>query len=259
VPRCMSPRMTVQQHDRWSLTPVSNPQSDLPHVELIKRESLEHPHRLPGFGAGEPALAVRVAHPSHPLTRDRTACAPRAAPPTTRRSACRSTSTTRADSSRAGASTRTQYTSTVDLAPMLLTIASGSSSWRSKPRYAHIASRADIAQIAAEPSAAGRPWVAHTTDETTVEELSYTYSFANGAPHPRRRGANAVSEVRRVLAVEGGHDRSGHLRSGLRALRLLHQRRPARARQLGRRSAPSPSTSSTSTRSSARRDCNRHG
>lgn len=105
----------------------------------------------------------------------------------------------------------------------------------------------------------GRPavGVAHTTDETTVEELSYTYSFANGAPHPRRRGADAVSEVRRVLAVEGGHDRSGHLRSGLRALRLLHQRRPARARQLGRRSAPSPSTSSTSTRSSARRVCNR--
>jgi arylsulfatase A-like enzyme len=82
-----------------------------------------------------------------------------------------------------GPTTRSQFTSTVDLAPMLLTIASGSSSWRSKARYAHIASRADIAQIAAEPSAAGRPWVAHTTDETTVEELSYTYSFANEAPH----------------------------------------------------------------------------
>jgi len=33
------------------------------------------------------------------------------------------------------------------------------------------------------PSAAGRPWIAHITDETTVEELSYTYSFANEAPH----------------------------------------------------------------------------
>jgi arylsulfatase A-like enzyme len=82
-----------------------------------------------------------------------------------------------------GAGARTQFTSTVDLAPMLLTIASGSSSWRSKARYSHIASRADIAQIAAEPTAAGRPWIAHITDETTVEELSYTYSFANEAPH----------------------------------------------------------------------------
>jgi arylsulfatase A-like enzyme len=82
-----------------------------------------------------------------------------------------------------GAGTRTQLTSTVDLAPMLLTIATGSSSWRSKKRYAHLASRADIAQIAANPAAAGRPWIAHITDETTVEELSYTYSFANEAPH----------------------------------------------------------------------------
>jgi hypothetical protein len=29
----------------------------------------------------------------------------------------------------------------------------------------------------------GRPLIAHITDETTVEELSYTYSFANEAPH----------------------------------------------------------------------------
>jgi arylsulfatase A-like enzyme len=82
-----------------------------------------------------------------------------------------------------GASTRSQLTSTVDLAPMLLTIAFGSSGWRAKKRYSHLASRADIAQIAANPSTAGRPWIAHITDETTVEELSYTYSFANEAPH----------------------------------------------------------------------------
>ncbi len=82
-----------------------------------------------------------------------------------------------------GPTTRSQLTSTVDLAPMLLTIASGSSSWRSKGHYSHLASRADIAEIASNPSAAGRPWIAHITDETTVEELSYTYSFANEAPH----------------------------------------------------------------------------
>jgi arylsulfatase A-like enzyme len=79
--------------------------------------------------------------------------------------------------------TRTQLTSTVDLAPLLLTLAHGSSSWRSKPRYSQIASRVDIAEIASNPRANGRPWIAHVTDETTVEELSYSYSFANEAPH----------------------------------------------------------------------------
>jgi arylsulfatase A-like enzyme len=82
-----------------------------------------------------------------------------------------------------GTSTRTQLTSTVDLAALLLTIAQGSSSWRSNANYSQIAARADIAAIAANPRAAGRPWIAHVTDETTVEELSYTYSFANEAPH----------------------------------------------------------------------------
>ncbi|MDX6637699.1 MAG: hypothetical protein QOJ01_1210, partial [Solirubrobacterales bacterium] len=83
----------------------------------------------------------------------------------------------------AGPSTRTQLTSTADLAPLLLTIAHGSSSWRSDAGYSQIAGRADIAAIAASPRAAGRPWIAHVTDETTVEELSYSYSFANEAPH----------------------------------------------------------------------------
>ena len=82
-----------------------------------------------------------------------------------------------------GASTRSQLTSTVDLAPLLLTIAHGSRSWRTNPIYSQIASRHDIAAIAHNPDAKGRSWVAHTTDETTIEELSYTYSFADEAPH----------------------------------------------------------------------------
>jgi arylsulfatase A-like enzyme len=79
--------------------------------------------------------------------------------------------------------TRRHLTSTVDIAPMLLTLAHGSASWRAEPRYSHIAKRADIAEIAANPRAKGRPWIAHVTDETTVEELSYTHSFADEAPH----------------------------------------------------------------------------
>jgi arylsulfatase A-like enzyme len=64
---------------------------------------------------------------------------------------------------------RTQLTSSVDVAPLLLTIASGSDEWRRKPRYAHLAHRLDVAGILADPIAPGRPYVLHTTDETVTE------------------------------------------------------------------------------------------
>jgi arylsulfatase A-like enzyme len=85
--------------------------------------------------------------------------------------------------SRGVPSTRQQLTSSTDFAPLLLTIAHGSPGWRAEDRYSHIASRADIAAIAHDPRLSGRPWVAHVTDETTVEEFSYSYSFADEAPH----------------------------------------------------------------------------
>ncbi|HEV3319524.1 MAG TPA: sulfatase-like hydrolase/transferase [Solirubrobacteraceae bacterium] len=64
---------------------------------------------------------------------------------------------------------RTQLTSSVDVAPLLLTIASGSDEWRRERRYAHIARRLDVAGILADPAAPGRPYVLHTTDETVTE------------------------------------------------------------------------------------------
>ncbi|MDT7770353.1 MAG: hypothetical protein QOI30_3367 [Mycobacterium sp.] len=67
--------------------------------------------------------------------------------------------------------TRRQLTSSVDLAPLLLTIGTGGNGWRSDPRYAYLADRADLAAIAANASAAGRPWIAHVTDEVSVEEI----------------------------------------------------------------------------------------
>jgi arylsulfatase A-like enzyme len=85
--------------------------------------------------------------------------------------------------SKGRATTRTQFTSSVDITPLMLTLAHGSSSWRSQGRYSHISERADIAAIARNSRTAGRPWVAHVTDETTVEELSYSYSWANECPH----------------------------------------------------------------------------
>jgi arylsulfatase A-like enzyme len=64
---------------------------------------------------------------------------------------------------------RTQLTSSVDVAPLLLTVASGSNAWRQEHRYAHIAHRLDLTGILADPTAPGRPYVLHATDETVTE------------------------------------------------------------------------------------------
>jgi arylsulfatase A-like enzyme len=64
---------------------------------------------------------------------------------------------------------RTQLTSSVDVAPLLLTIATGSDQWRGERRYSHIADRPDLAQILGDPDAPGRSYVLHATDETVTE------------------------------------------------------------------------------------------
>ncbi len=60
---------------------------------------------------------------------------------------------------------RTQLLSSVDLAPLLLTLATGGSDWRGDATYAQIASRPDAAAICRDPSAPGRAYLAHATDE----------------------------------------------------------------------------------------------
>jgi arylsulfatase A-like enzyme len=64
---------------------------------------------------------------------------------------------------------RTQLTSSIDFAPLLLTLATGSNAWRGETSYSHLANRGDIASIAADPAAGGRRWIAHVTDEITTE------------------------------------------------------------------------------------------
>ncbi|CRZ13646.1 sulfatase-like hydrolase/transferase [Mycolicibacterium neworleansense] len=68
--------------------------------------------------------------------------------------------------------TRTQLTSSADLAALLLTVAHGGTSWRADSRYSYLAGRADIAGIAADAAAPGRPWIAHATDDMSVEEMA---------------------------------------------------------------------------------------
>jgi len=77
---------------------------------------------------------------------------------------------------------REQLTSSVDIAPLLLTIASGSDDWRREPHYAHLADRLDIAGILADPAAPGRPYVLHATDETVTEFAIEPYA-ANAPLH----------------------------------------------------------------------------
>jgi hypothetical protein len=64
---------------------------------------------------------------------------------------------------------RTQLTSSVDVAPLLLTIATDSNDWRSDPHYAYLAGRLDLTSVLADPEAPGRPYVLHATDETVTE------------------------------------------------------------------------------------------
>jgi arylsulfatase A-like enzyme len=77
---------------------------------------------------------------------------------------------------------RMQLTSSVDVAPMLLSIAHGSNAWRTRERYAHLAGRADLAGILADPQAPGRPYVLHATDEIVTEFATELYA-ANAPLH----------------------------------------------------------------------------
>ena len=71
---------------------------------------------------------------------------------------------------------RTQLTSSVDVAPLLLTIATGSQQWRSDHHYAHIAGRHDLASILADPDAPGRQYILHATDEIVTEFAIQPYA-----------------------------------------------------------------------------------
>ncbi len=77
---------------------------------------------------------------------------------------------------------RTQLSSSVDVAPLLLSIASGSNAWRKDPHYKHLADRADLADILADPTAPGRRYVLHATDEIVTEFAAEAYA-ANAPLH----------------------------------------------------------------------------
>jgi hypothetical protein len=89
--------------------------------------------------------------------------------------------------------TRSQLTSSVDLAPLLLSIGNGGNSWRFDSRYSYLAGRADLAAIAANGSAPGRPWVAHVTDDIWVEEMETMLKS------PTTRAALGIEEIPTII------------------------------------------------------------
>jgi arylsulfatase A-like enzyme len=78
----------------------------------------------------------------------------------------------------APAQPRTGLTSSVDVAPLMLDIATGSSTWRKDSHYSHIASRHDIDSMLADPKAPAREYVLHATDETVTEFAIEPYAAA---------------------------------------------------------------------------------
>ncbi len=71
---------------------------------------------------------------------------------------------------------RTQLSSSVDVVGLLLSLATGSEAWRRERRYEHLAKRQDLAAICAHPSAPGRPWIVHATDEDVTEFATEPYA-----------------------------------------------------------------------------------
>jgi arylsulfatase A-like enzyme len=90
---------------------------------------------------------------------------------------------------------RSQLTSSVDVVPLLLTLATGANAWREEAHYSHLATRLDLAAICAHPHAAGRDWILHATDEDLTEFA--TEPYAAEAP----RHVVALRNTRGKLAV----------------------------------------------------------
>jgi arylsulfatase A-like enzyme len=78
---------------------------------------------------------------------------------------------------------RNQLVESVDLAGLMLTLGTGDNGWRGDSRYEQIAGRADIAGILANPKAAGRPYIAHATDEPGTSSQLPTTQQLDPAPN----------------------------------------------------------------------------
>ena len=88
---------------------------------------------------------------------------------------------------RGSGTARPQLSSSVDIVPLLMTLATGGDSWRQSPQFAHLAQRLDVAGILRNPRAPGRPYIIHATDEEIIEEgprigMAGPYYFTANVP-----------------------------------------------------------------------------
>ena len=77
---------------------------------------------------------------------------------------------------------RTQLTSSVDITPMLLTMASGGDAWRAQPELAHLANRFDVTSVLQDAEAPGRAYALHATDEDGYEFGPKLFPVLQDAP-----------------------------------------------------------------------------
>jgi arylsulfatase A-like enzyme len=103
----------------------------------------------------------------------------------------------------APAKVRRQLTSSVDIVPLLLTIATGSTSWKREGYYAHIAGRLNLASLLRHPTAAGRPYILHTTDEIVTEFATELYDASAPLHVVALRTPHAKYVVYSNWAVDG--------------------------------------------------------
>lgn len=99
---------------------------------------------------------------------------------------------------------RKGLTSSVDVAPLIVDLATGSSAWRRDSHYSHLAHRHDMLAMLGNPRAAGRRYVLHATDEIVTEFAVELYA------------ADAPLHVTAIKTAEGklalySHWRPGHL------------------------------------------------
>lgn len=87
---------------------------------------------------------------------------------------------------------RPQLYSSVDLAPLFLTLATGGESWREDPRYAQVARRARIGDALLNPKAEGRRYIAYATDE----EATLPPQLGGDSGSTVYPGANHITAIR---------------------------------------------------------------
>lgn len=77
---------------------------------------------------------------------------------------------------------RSQITSSVDIAPMLLTLANGGNAWREQPELSYLSNRLDMTAVLQDAEAPGRPYALHATDEDGFEYGPKLFRFLQDAP-----------------------------------------------------------------------------